>query len=220
MPNAELLIGGFTPLTSIDFPGELAAVVFCQGCPWRCGYCQNGHLLGRNTEAPIPWRDITRLLRRRIGLLDAVVFSGGEPLLQRGLKAAMQEARGMGFKVGLHTAGPYPERLAAVLPLVDWVGMDLKGPPGIYERITGARNSGAVAWESARLLIRSGAAHQFRATVHPALLSPADIQTMRRELDKLGGARLELRECVTGRCLDPQLRRGPDCVDLRQYATA
>ncbi len=219
MSRAELLVGGLTPLTSIDFPGELAAVVFCQGCPWRCGYCQNGHLLGRSADAPIPWGEITRFLRRRTGLLDAVVFSGGEPLLQRRLLAAMREVRDLGFKIGLHTAGPYPQRLEEVLPLVDWVGMDLKGPPEAYQRITAVRDQGAAAWRSARLLIRSGIPHQFRTTVHPALLSPAQVRGMGRELARLGSRRLALQECITERCLDPALRQAPTSGYLGAYAT-
>lgn len=112
MPDAELVVGGLTPFTTIDFPGRLAAVIFCQGCPWRCGYCHNAHLhaCGSGERS---WPDVRGWLTSRRGLLDGVVFSGGEPLLQRGLAPALGEVRSLGFATGLHTAGIYPERLAA-----------------------------------------------------------------------------------------------------------
>lgn len=103
-----LEIGGLTPLTTIDFPGRLAAVVFCQGCPWRCGYCQNAHLIPPSAEKRVPWADVLAFLERRRGLLEGVVFSGGEPTLQAGLPEALRQVRDLGFATGLHTAGPSP----------------------------------------------------------------------------------------------------------------
>ena len=41
----SLRVGGFVPFTTTDYPDALAAVVFCQGCPWQCGYCHNPHLI-------------------------------------------------------------------------------------------------------------------------------------------------------------------------------
>jgi len=130
---AMLEIGGLLPFTTIDYPGKLAAVIFCQGCPWRCGYCHNQHLIPAMSGAAVHWPEIVALLRNRCGLLDAVVFSGGEPTMQAGLPGAISAVRVMGFKVGLHTAGPYPDRLGECLPHLDWVGMDLKAPFDEYE---------------------------------------------------------------------------------------
>ena len=193
--SAPIEVGGLTPLTSIDYPGQLSAVVFCQGCPWRCGYCHNHHLIPRQAGT-VPWDQVIAFLRRRRGLLDAVVFSGGEPTLQAGLKAAMQQVKGMGFRVGLHAAGPYPERLAEVLPLVDWVGMDLKAPFADYQHTTGVPGSGEQARESARLLIESGVTHEFRTTVHPRLLDRAGIGRIRRALRAMGAHRHVLQHCL------------------------
>ncbi|MGB5568670.1 MAG: anaerobic ribonucleoside-triphosphate reductase activating protein, partial [Sedimenticolaceae bacterium] len=166
----RLAVGGVTPLTTIDCPGELAAVVFCQGCPWRCRYCHNSHLLPRGLPSDIAWQGVAALLRRRRGLLDAVVFSGGEPTLQRGLPDAVREVREMGFKVGLHTAGCYPERLDELLPTLDWVGLDIKALPQDYGALTGVPGSGERAFESLQFLIESGVRHEVRVTVHDALL--------------------------------------------------
>jgi pyruvate-formate lyase-activating enzyme len=85
--SADLRIAGLTPLTSIDFPGRLAAVVFLQGCPWRCGYCHNAGLQPAVTPGAMHWREVEAFLERRRGLLDGLVFSGGEPTLHRALPA-------------------------------------------------------------------------------------------------------------------------------------
>lgn len=187
-----LEIGGLLPFTTIDYPGKLAAVIFCQGCPWRCGYCHNRHLIPPMSGTAVPWPEVVALLKRRRGLLDAVVFSGGEPTMQAGLPDAVRKIRGMGFKVGLHTAGPYPERLRQCLPHLDWVGMDLKAPFDEYERITGVPGSGEAARKSSELLRRSSVPHQFRTTLDPFLKSDGRIEAM-RQLVKDWGAELVLQ---------------------------
>ena len=88
-----LRVGGLTRLSASDYPGKLAAVVFCQGCAWRCSYCHNRGLLPfRKSPFPgeIAWAEVLAFLEKRRGLLDAVVFSGGEPTMQPGLAAAMR----------------------------------------------------------------------------------------------------------------------------------
>ena len=90
--NSPLNVGGLTPFSTTDYPGMLAAVVFCQGCPWRCDYCHNPHLLPRKHPGGVEWSQVRDLLLRRQGLLDAVVFSGGEPTLQKELLGAIQES--------------------------------------------------------------------------------------------------------------------------------
>lgn len=174
-----LNIGGVTPFTTIDYPGELAAVIFCRGCPWRCCYCHNQHLLAVG-ESLVPWDDVLDFLRQRRGLLDGVVFSGGEPTMQARLAEAMLAVRNLEFKVGLHTAGPWPDRLADCLPHLDWVGMDLKAPFGEYETITGVPGSGEAARASAELLRRSAVPHHFRTTLDPWLLKEGRIESMQR----------------------------------------
>lgn len=198
----QIVVGGLTPLTTIDYPGELAAVVFLQGCPWRCGYCQNNDLIPRDNQNTIAWQEVITLLENRKGLLDAVVFSGGEPTLQSGLGTAMQQVKSLGYKIGLHTAGIYPDRLQKLLPLVDWVGMDIKSAKEDYQGITGVKGSGERAWKSAQLLVDSGITHEFRTTVHPDMLNKAQLSALVTELTELGAENYVIQECVTGRCLD------------------
>ncbi len=150
------------------------------------------------------------LLERRYGLLDAVVFSGGEPTAQPGLARAMREVKAMGYRIGLHSAGIYPRRFEEALPFVDWVGFDAKAPfDATYERITGVRGSGEAALASARALLASGVDCEFRTTWHPELLS-------RRELDRLAGTLAELG--VRRYALQEFRRRG--CLGFRPEARA
>lgn len=194
MAHTDLRVGGITPLTTIDYPGELAAVVFCQGCPWRCRYCHNPELLPPRGETAIPWKAVLAFLARRRGLLDAVVFSGGEPTLQPALEHAVTAVRNLGFKVGLHSAGIYPARLAQLLPRLDWVGLDVKALPQDYLALTGAEGSGKPAWESARLLIDSGVAHELRLTVHRDITS-RQVEEITARLRAIGGQRVVEQPC-------------------------
>jgi len=205
MPSAALQVGGLVPMTTVDFPDRLSAVVFCQGCPLRCRYCHNGSLLPRHGGERIPWQRILDFLDSRRGLLDAVVFSGGEPTQQRALPAAIESVRAMGFDIGLHTAGVYPERLRQLLPLLDWVGLDVKALPADYEALTGMAGSGELAWHSAQLLVESGLPHELRTTWHPKLMDPRDRQRMGDAVSALGSANHVWQACRGGQCLDPAL---------------
>jgi pyruvate formate lyase activating enzyme len=202
-----LRVGGLTPLSTTDYPGYLSAVVFCQGCPWRCGYCHNPHLLPARGPGEIAWSDIVSFLGRRKGLLDAVVFSGGEPLAQAGLADAMRTVRQMDFRIGLHTGGAYPSRLAEVLALVDWVGFDVKASFAEYERITTVQRSGDRALESAKLLLAADVAHEFRTTIHPRQHDPRTIERLAVQLADLGARHYVLQEFRTDGCADTALLR-------------
>lgn len=198
-------IGGVTRLTTVDYPGELAAVVFCQGCPWRCRYCHNAELLPRRGDDLVPWAEVGTLLERRRGLLDAVVFSGGEPTLQNGLAAAMEEVRAMGFKVGLHTAGCYPTRLNRLLPHLDWVGLDIKAVAEDYPAVTRVPGSGERAWQSLEILLRSGAKFEVRTTIMPEWRLERDLQPLMERLARAGVRDFVLQACRTAGALDPTL---------------
>jgi pyruvate formate lyase activating enzyme len=191
--TTELKVGGLTRLSTCDWPGELAATIFCQGCAWDCPYCHNPGLRPAQAEALISWPAVLGFLEKRRGLLDAVVFSGGEPTLQQALLSAVEDARNLGFRIGLHTAGMEPRRLEQLLPLLDWVGFDVKAPFASYARITGVERSGDIACESLRSLLASGLAYEVRTTLHPALLSLSDIGRLKEELLSLGVAHYVLQ---------------------------
>jgi len=191
----RLRVGGLTALTSIDFPGRLAAVVFCQGCPWRCGYCHNPGLLDARQAGALPWARVRAFLRQRRGLLDGVVFSGGEPTLQAALPRALSEVRELGFETALHTGGMYPQRLAALLPRLDWVGLDIKGPWARIDSITGARGGAPRVRASLQHLLASGVAHECRTTWHPGLFGVDALRALADDLAAMGVRRWALQEC-------------------------
>lgn len=163
-------VAGFVPLSTVDWPDQLAAVIFTQGCPWRCGYCHNSHLIPPRGEVAIPWSNVFSQIEKRKHFLDGVVVSGGEPLLQRGLANVLSEVRALNLKTGLHTSGSLPKQLNEILPLIDWVGLDIKATPNNYAFITHRDSSGKAAWESLDLVIKSGVNYEVRITVHSDLM--------------------------------------------------
>lgn len=206
---SSLRIGGFEPFSTVDYPGRLAAVIFCQGCPLRCGYCHNPDLIPARATGSLSFEDVLSVIERRKGFLDAVVFSGGEPLAQAGVIPAMAAARQRGFEIGLHTAGTNPALFAAALPLVDWVGFDVKAPFDGYRGVTGA-DAGSKACASLEILVKSGVAYEVRTTVWPERIGKAEICIMASMLREMGVRRYALQEartpdrisCLGGEALD------------------
>lgn len=195
LPRHAPAIGGFTPFSTADWPGTLSAVVFIAGCPWRCHYCHNPALQTRGAD--YDWRDVQRFLATRRGLLDGVVFSGGEPLSEPRLYEMVDTARALGFRIGLHTAGIYPARLAALLPALDWVGLDIKADAAGYDAITGRRNSAGPAVQSLAHLLASGCDAECRITWHPDWLDEARLLALATELSGRGVRRFAVQNART-----------------------
>ena len=122
-------ICGLQKLAMVDFPGKLAATVFTGGCNLRCPFCHNALLVTKLAENPESHstEEILSFLRSRKGLLDGVVLSGGEPLLQSDAADFLAEIKALGYAVKLDTNGCFPEALADILErkLVDYVAMDI-----------------------------------------------------------------------------------------------
>lgn len=207
-PRADgVTVGGFERLSLVDRPGRLAAVVFCAGCPWRCRYCHNPHLLSFRARGDAPsWANILLWLERRRGLLDSVVFSGGEATLQPGLTAAAQRVRELGFEAALHTAGPSPGLFARILPHLGWVGFDFKAPPGSYATVTRRAGCDESVMRSLRLLRESGVPCEIRTTLHPALLAEEDLLRMADTLEEAGVSEWVIQRFRGEGCIDPSLR--------------
>jgi pyruvate formate lyase activating enzyme len=182
----QLQIAGLARLSTCDWPGRIVATVFLQGCPLDCGYCHNPGILDPRVPGVVPWRDVLELLGRRRGLLDGVVFSGGEPTRQAALADAMRQVREFGFGVGLHTAAPYPRRFAQVLGLCDWIGLDIKAPERLYGRVTGVASAGAKAFACLRMALDTGVELQVRTTVDPTTMTDADVAELTETLHELG----------------------------------
>ena len=186
----RLRVGGLQLLTAVDWPGRLAAIVFAQGCPWRCRYCHNRELTPLTAPGMTPWPDVLDQLSARRGFLDAVIFSGGEPTMQSALPDAIAQLADLGFDVALHTNGFDPEALQRALDTgaAAFVAMDVKAPFERYQDVTTIPASGRAARDSVELLIASGVPYELRTTYHPALLSHGDLRQIAAEIAELGAA--------------------------------
>ncbi|MCL3861378.1 radical SAM protein [Actinotalea sp. K2] len=187
-----LEIAAWSPTCELGWSGRRPATVLLQGCAWQCAACPTPLLRDPMVGGAVPWAEV------RAGLLggasadgdtagvDAVVLSGGEPTRQDGLVAALMQLRELGLATGLRTSGAYPQRLAAVLPLVDRLWLDIKAPAGLYRAATGAGASAHKAFASLRLALDAGVELQVRTVADPQLLGPADLAELARHLHDLG----------------------------------
>ncbi|WP_108446374.1 anaerobic ribonucleoside-triphosphate reductase activating protein [Halomonas denitrificans] len=200
----RLPVAGLTRLTTLDLPERLAAVVFLQGCPLACGYCHNPQMLASRRGEAAEWAAVRDFLEARRGLLEGVVFSGGEPVMHRDLPAAVDEARALGFAVGLHTSGAYPARLAALLPALDWVGLDVKGEASRVEAIVGRPGIAPRLARSLEVMLESDVAFECRTTLHGRDFTLADAERLALTLAERGVRHYTLQLARHDQCLDPR----------------
>jgi pyruvate formate lyase activating enzyme len=189
-------IAALLKFSALDYPGKLSAVVFCQGCPLRCRYCHNKDFLDADLPGQISFEELKTFLDTRKDKLEAVVFSGGEPLLQDDLYEAIMTVKNMGFLIGLHTAGSYPERLTAVLELVDWVGFDIKTSFLRYRDVTQIENSGHLAQISLVKLLISGVNYELRTTYDPRYIPAEFLTEIAKTLRTVGATKWIIQECI------------------------
>ena len=177
-----MLIGGFQPFSLSDYPGFSAALVFTQGCNFRCPYCHNRRLWPRTT-APLPLtaEDVLTFMETRRGKLGGVVVTGGEPTLQADLADFFRQLKKAGWAVKLDTNGSRPEVLEALLEadLVDFIAMDVKAPWPKYDQLCGGPVDRAAIGRSMALVSAGGVPHHFRTTIFPPLLDEEDIAAVK-----------------------------------------
>ena len=177
---------GLQKLSLLDFPGKVAATVFTGGCNLRCPFCHNAPLVlpGRGTSA-LDAGGVLDFLASRRGLLDGVVLSGGEPLLQPDAADFLAEVKAMGFSVKLDTNGCHPDALADILDrrLADYVAMDIKNSLEKYPWTVGVPGFDTAPVErSARLLMEGPADYEFRTTLVRPFHEVGDMETIGRWL--------------------------------------
>jgi len=177
-----VLIGGLQRFSLCDYPGRVAAVVFTQGCNFRCPFCHNGHLLSKSGSGPmLDEGEVLDFLARRKKQLGGVVVSGGEPTLQDDLAGFVGAIKELGLAVKLDTNGSRPEVLERLVAasLVDYIAMDVKAPLAKYDRLCGTRVDTAAVRASIDLIGASGIPHHFRTTFVEALLDAEDLFRVR-----------------------------------------
>ena len=180
-------LAGFVPLSLCDFPGRVAAVVFTQGCNFRCPWCHNGHLIPLAADAArrVSEAEVFEVLEARRTRLGGVVVSGGEPTLQPALPRFLRRIKALGLEVKLDTNGSHPEVLRGLLRerLVDFIAMDVKAPWTKYATLTGTVCCDVAAVQASLALIAtSGVPHQFRTTRVDPLLSEHEYGHIRNQI--------------------------------------
>jgi pyruvate formate lyase activating enzyme len=161
-------IGGLQKISLIDYPGRISAIVFTQGCNFRCPYCHNPELVDPAQYGPVlPEEEVFSFLERRRGKLEAVTVTGGEPTLQKDLERFLRHIKKMGYLVKVDTNGSNPTMLERLIRgrWVDYLALDVKGPLHKYGQIAKAKVETAKIRRSVELLTSSGIEHEFRTTV-------------------------------------------------------
>ena len=172
-----MLIGGLQRFSLIDYPGKISAVVFTQGCNFRCPYCHNPELVSFNREGLIEENYILSFLEERRGKIDGVVLTGGEPTLQPDLVDFLREIKNLGFLVKLDTNGSCPEVIEELLErkLLDYIAMDIKGSLENYSEITNVKVDIEKIKKSIDIIMHSGVSYEFRTTIVKSQLKRDDI---------------------------------------------
>lgn len=206
-------VGAVSPLTISEWPGRVCAVIFCQGCAWRCRYCDRPELVSVRQPARLGWQGTLAMLEARRSLAESVVLGGGEPLVQRNLFSAVVQLRERGFHVGLQTAGIFPERLEKVLPYLEWVALDIKALEEEYVATTRVPDSGRKARASLERMLASGVPGECRTTVHWQLIDEDRLVCLADRLAGMGVRNYAIQIARTRGNLDASLESRPAPVN-------
>ena len=203
--DGSMNIGGLQKVSLIDYPGKISAIIFTQGCNFRCPYCHNPGLVDPKLYKPCLFpKDILDFLAHRRGKLDAVTITGGEPTLQEDLIPLIQKIRKMGFAVKLDSNGSRPAVLDRLLKekLLDFIALDIKAPLDKYSQVVKVQmDTGAIA-QSVRLVIQSKIPQEFRTTVVKSMLTQKDILAIAKEI--AGAKCYVLQRFQPAQTLDPE----------------
>ncbi|MBN1365480.1 MAG: anaerobic ribonucleoside-triphosphate reductase activating protein [Syntrophaceae bacterium] len=171
-------IGGLQRVSLIDYPGFICAVVFLQGCNFRCSYCHNPELVEPRLFQPcIKEKHVFEFLSTRKGKLDAVTITGGEPTIQKKLCDFIKQIKKMGYAIKLDTNGSQSHVIKTLLAeeLLDFISMDIKAPLERYKEIVKVPVDSESIMESIRLILKSKITYEFRTTIVQSQLDEDDI---------------------------------------------
>jgi len=211
-------IGGLQKTSLSEFPGRIAAVVFTQGCNFRCPYCHNPELVRPELFTDlIPEAQVLDFLERRRGKLEGVSITGGEPLLQPDLPFFLDKVKNMGYELKLDTNGSEPEILERIIKdrLVDYLAMDIKGPAARYSEIVSVQIDIEKIRRSIALIMASSIDYEFRTTLAPALITFQDLAEAARMI--AGAKRYVLQNFHPSKLLDKNFRFA-SCYNADEWA--
>ncbi|MBS3749502.1 MAG: anaerobic ribonucleoside-triphosphate reductase activating protein, partial [Candidatus Thermoplasmatota archaeon] len=161
-------LGGLQETSLLDFPGKICAIVWTVGCNFRCPFCYNLDMVYGNTDL-VPVDHVLSFLDDRVGKLDALSITGGEPLLHEDIGLFMKEVKDRGFLVKVDTNGTFPDRLDQLIDadLVDYVSMDVKAPIDKYDSLAGVHVDVKKIKRSIELIMEKAADYEFKTTMIP-----------------------------------------------------
>lgn len=169
-------VGGFQKTSLLDYPDCISSIIWTIDCNFRCPFCYNRNLVFGNIK-PIPEEDVLSFLKKREGLLDGLVISGGEPLLQEDISDFAKKVKKIGYPIKVDTNGMYPERLKELIDnkLIDYIAMDIKAPKQKYSKLAGVKINLSKLEQSIDIIKNSAPKYEFRTTFVPDLLKKEDI---------------------------------------------
>jgi len=170
-------IGGFQKFSLIDYPKKSSAIIFTQGCSFRCDYCHNPELINPLLfQDLISEEEVLSFLEKRKDKLDAIVVTGGEPFVQPDLESFLKKLKRLGYLIKIDTNGSFSDQLEKIIEekLVDYIAMDIKGPLEKYHQISNSKIDLEKIKKSIKLIINSGIDYEFRTTVVKSQLSESD----------------------------------------------
>ncbi|MBN2599141.1 MAG: anaerobic ribonucleoside-triphosphate reductase activating protein [Candidatus Thermoplasmatota archaeon] len=169
-------IGGFQKTSLLDYPDRISAIVWTSGCNFHCPFCYN-RKLALGTAELFPQDEILSFLSKRKELLEGVVISGGEPLLQDDIADFIKRVKNLRLLVKVDTNGAFPEKLDELLEqqLIDYVAMDVKAPRKKYRELSGIDVDLSKIEASISLIQTKAPAYEFKTTFVPGLLAKEDI---------------------------------------------
>ena len=176
-------IGGLQKVSLTDYPGKISAIVFTQGCNFRCPYCHNPELVDPGLyQECLQEEEFFSYLEKRKGKIEAVTITGGEPTIQNDLIPFIMRVKAMGRLIKIDTNGSKPEVLKELIRrnLVDYLAMDIKAPLEKYAAITRTPVNGKAIRQSIMLIRNSGINYEFRTTIVKSQIKEADLLAIGR----------------------------------------
>lgn len=171
-----MIIGGFQKTSLIDYPKKISAIVWTVGCNFRCPFCYNKEIVMGSVKT-FSEEEIVSYLNKRKNMLEGLVITGGEPLIQDDILDFCQKIKELGYLIKIDTNGMFPKKLKELIDrnLVDYIAMDVKAPLEKYEKMTGIRTDKEKIKHSIEIIKTSNIDYEFRTTFVPKLLEKKDI---------------------------------------------
>ena len=176
-------IGGLQKTSLLDYPDTISAIIWTVGCDFLCPFCYNKDLvLGK--VGVIPEEEVLSFLEKRKGMLEGLVISGGEPLMQKDIVQFAEKVKKLGYLIKIDTNGMYPEKLKELIDkkLVDYIAMDVKAPNSKYDELTDVKTDIKKIEKSIEIIRNSKLDYEFKTTFVPELLTKEDIVSIAKWL--------------------------------------